>query len=563
MDEFDFPDLSRQELDVMLAQIRDRADAVLGARSRLRGLLHANALVSAELSLPVVLRRIVEAARHLLQARYAALGVIGSDGMLEQFLHSGIDDDVVSRIGDLPRGRGVLGLLTKIPEPIRLEDLADHADAAGFPEHHPSMESFLGVPIRLGDEVYGNLYLTERVDGGRFTAEDEELAIALAAAAGRAIANAGMFAESEQRRRWLVASARVSHRLLSDDSGPALEMIVKEAAEAAEADFSLVVLPHGERIIIEAVTGVVSTDLVGQSAPSENSLTAEAMRTGLPILSSSFGTTAASAPLGLDVEVGPLVVVPLVSGENVRGALALGRLADRRGFVQADADLAAVFASQAAIALELVEARAREVISAKIADHGRIAADLHEQVIGDLFSLGIELQGRASVSADPADAAQMRGQSEVIDAVIAQIRAIIFQLDSPPPAEDEGIRDRLLGVVDQHTAQLGFTATTQIAENLDPSLGPILADDLIAVTREALANCARHAGATRVSVEVRLRDGNLVLEITDNGRGIGEPGRVSGLSNMSLRAKDHGGAMVTTTPEGGGTRLTWNVKIAE
>ena len=182
-----FPDVPRLELDELLVQLVGRAGDVLAAQGRLRGLLRANALVAGELSLPVVLRQIVGAARDLLGARYAALGVLGRDGELEQFVHAGMGDALVAAIGELPRGRGVLGLLIREPAPIRLASLGGHPAAAGFPAGHPPMGAFVGVPVRIGEEVFGNLYLTERVAGGEFTADDEQLAVALAAAAGAAI----------------------------------------------------------------------------------------------------------------------------------------------------------------------------------------------------------------------------------------------------------------------------------------------------------------------------------------------------------------------------------------
>ncbi len=210
-----FPDLPRLELDQLLVQLADRADDVRATQGRLRGLLRANALVAGELSLPLVLRKIVVAARDLLGARYAALGVLGPDGGLEQFVHAWNYQELVARIGDLPTGRGILGSLISEPLPIRLADLTAHPASAGFPPGHPPMSSFLGIPVRAGEMVFGHLYLTERGDGGESTAEDEELTIALAATAGAAIANARRFTESEQCRRWLDASGELTALLLS------------------------------------------------------------------------------------------------------------------------------------------------------------------------------------------------------------------------------------------------------------------------------------------------------------------------------------------------------------
>ena len=251
-----FPDVPRLELDQLLVQLVDRAGDVLAAQGRLRGLLRANALVAGDLSLPVVLRQIVGAARDLLGARYAALGVIGRDGELEQFVHAGMDDALVAEIGDLPRGRGILGLLISEPVPIRLADLSAHPAAAGFPPGHPPMGSFLGVPVRIGEEVFGNLYLTERIAGGEFTADDEQLAIALAAAAGAAIANARRYAESEQRRRWLDASAQLTPLLLADSQGQPHALITGHAADAADADFAILAVPRDpDQVIVTGAAG--------------------------------------------------------------------------------------------------------------------------------------------------------------------------------------------------------------------------------------------------------------------------------------------------------------------
>jgi len=268
-----FADVPRLELDELLVQLVDRAGDVLAAQGRLRGLLRANALVAGDLNLPVVLRQIVGAARDLLGARYAALGVLGPDGELEQFVHAGMDDALVAAIGDLPSGHGILGLLTSEPVPIRLADLSAHPAAAGFPPGHPPMGSFVGVPVRIGEEVFGNLYLTERTAGGEFTADDEELAIALAAAAGAAIANARRFAESEQRRRWLDASAQLTPLLLAEDQGQPYALITGHAAAAADADFAVLAVPGApDQVIVTGVTGPLAAGLMNQTAPMAGSL---------------------------------------------------------------------------------------------------------------------------------------------------------------------------------------------------------------------------------------------------------------------------------------------------
>jgi len=555
-----FPDVPRLELDDLLVQLVGRASDVLAAQGRLRGLLRANALVAGDLSLPVVLRQIVAAARDLLGARYAALGVLGRDGELEQFVHAGMDDELAGRIGDLPRGRGILGLLTSEPVPIRLADLSAHRASAGFPPQHPPMGSFLGVPVRIGEEVFGNLYLTERTAGGGFTAEDEELAIALAATAGAAIANARRFAESEQRRRWLDASAQLVPLLLSGHAERPYPLITQHAAAATDADFAALAVPHeSDRVIVTGVSGPLAAGLMNQTAPLADSLAGQAISTGKPALVTGSRLRAATAALGADT--GPLIVVPLAVGEQVRGALLLGRAAARPGFTETDLDMAASFATHAAMAMELAQARTEQIMLARVEDRDRIAGDLHDHVIQELFALGMSLQGHAARS-DPATAERLTGYTDTLDEVIRKIRTSIFGLQQPSQAP-ASLHARLIEITEEHTPQLGFAAGISLSGTLDRDPDEALTHDILAVTREALSNCARHARATAVSISLALQDGLITLDITDNGHGLGTPARSSGLASMRRRAERNGGALELTTPAGGGTRLSWTARPHE
>ncbi len=554
-----FPDVPRLELDQLLVLLRDRADDVLATQGRLRGLLRANALVAGELSLPVVLRQIVGAARDLLGARYAALGVLGRDGGLEQFVHAGMDGELVTRIGGLPAGRGVLGLLISEPVPIRLADLSAHPASTGFPPGHPPMAGFLGVPVRIGEEVFGNLYLTERSGGGEFSAEDEELAIALAAAAGAAIANARRFAESEQRRRWLDASSDLIPLLLSGQAGQQHALIAQQAAAAAAADFAALAVPFGaDEVIVTGVTGALAAGMMNRTAPLADSLAGQAIRTGKPRLVTGEGRAAAAAELGADI--GPLIVMPLAAGEQVRGALLLGRLAVHPGFNEADLDMAVSFAGHAAVAMELALARADQITLARAEDHDRIAGDLHDHVIQELFALGMRLQGHAARS-DPASAERVNGYVDTLDEVIKKIRTSIFGLHQPPHSP-VSLPARLMEIIEEHTPQLGFAASVSFAGPLDPGPDETLIHDILAVTREALSNCARHAHATAADVSLVLQHELITLVITDNGRGLGTPTRSSGLSSMRRRAGRNHGTFQLTIPPSGGTRLTWTARTA-
>lgn len=553
----DFPDVPRLELDQLLRQLIHRADDVLAAQGRLRGLLRANAVVAAELSLPVVLRRIVDAARDLLGARYAALGVVGRDGQLEQFVHAGIDDELVARIGALPEGRGILGLLISNPAPIRLADLARHPASAGFPSAHPPMAAFLGVPIRAGDEVFGNLYLTERLKGGEFTPEDEELAIALAAAAGGAIANARRFTESEQRRRWLAVSGDLTPLLLSGEAGQPYELITQHAMAAAEADFVAVVLPHGtDQVIVRSVSGLTGAELRERTAPLEDSLPGRAILTGKPVLVTDYRSEAAAAALSADL--GPAMIVPLAAGEQVLGALILGRLAGRPGFTEASLQMAAAFAGTAAVTLELSQARADQLALARMEDHDRIADDLHDHVVRELFALGMGLQGLASRTDRPEHAERIQACIDTIDKILVRIRNTIFRLHAPRQHAG-GLQAQLLEVLSEHSRQGVFTASIRFAGPLDASVNTALASDILAVTRAALSNCARHADAAELSLG--LDDGLITIDITDNGRDLGTDVRSSDLTRIRQLAERHGGMVRLSAADGGGTHLTWTARL--
>ena len=407
--ELTFPDLPRLELDVLLGQLVERAREVVSTQSRLRGLLRANQMITTDLGLPVVLRRIAAAARDLVGARYAALGVLASDGLAE-FVHVGMPDDLVERIGDLPRGKGLLGALIDDPAPIRLARLAEHERSSGFPPGHPPMDSFLGVPIRVRDKVFGNLYLTESTRGG-FSAEDEELATALAATAGVAIENARLYEAARVRQEWLRASTGITHQLLatelptaSADSGipdelapsaGALRLIAESCREVARADLVTVVLPTetvGALRVALAVGTVGVAELAGASIPLDGSLAGRVFRSGVPLRLPRPSALPGSAAVARGLNVGPVLLMPLTGSRRVHGVLSAARTRDGVEFSAEDLDMAVGFANQASVAIELAEARAEQQRAVLLDERDRIAADLHDHVIQRLFATGLSLQ---------------------------------------------------------------------------------------------------------------------------------------------------------------------------
>ncbi|SDJ46374.1 Histidine kinase [Frankineae bacterium MT45] len=555
-----FADGPRLELDELLVQLTDRAQDVLATQGRLRALLRANAAVASDLSLRVVLNRIVEAARELIGAQYAALGVLGPDGKLEEFVHIGLDEALVEQIGALPVGRGVLGLLISDPQPIRLTDIAEHPSSVGFPPQHPPMRAFLGVPVRIRSVVFGNLYLTEPRGRAQFSAEDEELAAALAATAGVAIDNARLYAESEQRRVWLATGAELTRRLLAAAPPELGRLVVESAVQAAGADFAylarLDAAPTPQTALGETVVaGDVA--LGDANTPSLTALTEQVARTREAVLA----TDARNAwEFAADLDLGPLVAVPLLAQEKVLGTLTVARVIGRRPFTDLDLDLIAGFANQAALALELAQARADQQELLRLEDHDRIARDLHDHVIQELFALGMGLEGMAPRARNAEDAARLNAYMQTVDSTIRRIRATIFQLQ-PAQHGQQSVQARLVAAINDATASLPFTTEIQFSGPLDIVVDEALADDLVAVAREALTNCVRHAAATAIQAHFMLADGAVTVRIVDNGRGFGEPTRSSGLANLRARAVAHGGTLLLESPASGGAALTWTAHL--
>jgi signal transduction histidine kinase len=537
---------------------------------KLRGLLAANQAIIADLELPVVLRRIVEAACELVHARYGALGVLGPDGSLAEFVHVGVPDDVVSSIGQLPSGRGLVGALVDDPNPIRLRRISDDPRSVGLPPGHPAMTSFLGVPIRVRDTVFGNLYLTDAADG-EFGAADEELVTALAATAGVAIENARLFERARSRQSWLQASARITRQLLAVEGEEPLRLIARQARELADADLVSVVLPtpDGRRLMVEVASGTNAAELTGFSYPVADTYAGETFKTGRPILLGDAGSDPARyVHLTEVLDVGPAMVLPLVGTQRMRGALVAGRARGRRRFDEADLDMATTFANHATVALELADARADQQRMLLLEDRDRIARDLHDHVIQQLFATGLSVQSIAtSLSGDPR-AERLERVVTGIDDTIRQIRTTIFELRGPLGPQRGMVRSRLLGVVAELAAPLGFDPRLEFDGSVDAAVPESLVDDLVAVTREALTNVARHAGADQAAVTLSAVPGELVLQITDNGRGIGESARRSGLANLAHRAERYGGSLRLEpadrerVPQArGGTRLTWTIPL--
>jgi signal transduction histidine kinase len=557
--------LPRLELDHLLEELQVRIDAARGTQNRIHGLLEAVLSVGRELDLPHVLRRIVESAVVLVDAEYGALGVVEGD-RLSDFLTVGVTEDEIRAIGPLPSGHGILAELIRHPEPLRLDEIADHPASYGFPPHDPPMRTFLGVPIRVREEVFGNLYLTQKRGGGAFDAEDETLLTTLAVAAGVAIENARLYKAARDRQRWMEANTDIVAALLSGADGmDVLERIVRHARAIAEADLGVVGLPTGDgtdlRVMI--AVGTDADDHRGLVLPREGSFMGAAMAAGKPITTSEVQkdprVTAGPPRFG---GLGPAVAVPMVTDEGARGAVLLARTEAAPPFTETETTPLLAFAGQAALALQLAERRRSAEQLTVLEDRDRIARDLHDLAIQRLFATGMTLQSTLRFVDHPEANERLLRAVDDLDETIKIIRSTIFGLRAKDAERrPRGLRARAAAGVEQAAGTLGFTPVLHMEGLLDTDVPAPTVDDAVAVLTEALSNAARHARATAVEVTLVVADGWLTVTVTDNGRGIPEGALRSGLRNLAARAERLGGRFDAGAGPQGGTRLTWCVPI--
>jgi signal transduction histidine kinase len=557
------PLLPHLRLDDLLAELQVRLQAVLSTRDRVHALLEAVVAVGS-LDLDVVLRQIVEAAVGLVNARYGALGVIGDGGKLAEFIPVGLDESEIARIDHWPRGRGLLGALITDPKPVRLADLSADPRSSGFPEGHPPMRSFLGVPVRIRDEVFGNLYLTQKRDGAQFDEEDEAVVTALAAAAGVAIENARLYEEARSRERWLQASAEVTSRLLSGaEAGEVLDLVIEQAREMADADMAVLALPEGEhrQLVLRHAAGQNAASAVGLVLPG-TSLSAGVLESGEPVTVADFGHDARIALAARErLALGPAVLFPLGGPGNVRGVLTVGRRPGSMPMAHVVVEMVGSFAAQAAVALELADARRDAEQVSVLQDRERIARDLHDLVIQRLYATGMSLQGALPLISRPEVAERVNRAVDAMDDTIKEIRSAIFALQARRDVKEPAVRERVLAVIDEMTGPLGFAPSLRLAGDLGEHVPEEAAAQLLTALRESLSNAARHARASRVDVTIEA-DSCLVLVVRDDGRGMSASTRRSGLANLAERAQQLGGVMEVGPADGGGTELRWQVPLA-
>ena len=559
-DAITFPDAPRGELDRALQDLVARAHEVMKTQGRLRSLVNANQAVVSHLDLPTVLRTIVDAAVELVDAQYGALGVVAQLGGLEQFIHVGMTPRQVDEIGQLPEGHGLLGALIDDPRSIRLLRIKDDPRSVGFPEGHPPMDSFLGVPIRVRDRVYGNLYLTNHRDG-RFSSEDEELVSALAATAGIAIDNARLFAETEARQAWSAATADITRALLSGESHDALCELVDHVERLSGSNLVCVLGSEEDPASVNVLVARGSraaAGLEGSRLPLNSPLLCTALENRQPVMTDSLGgdlfTSTAWVP-------GPALIVPLRFGDEPPILLVAVRDQGSPAYSPFELERVSSSAAQVAIAMELSASRSDRQRMLLLEDRTRIARNLHDHVIQQLFAAGLELQSIETTIDEEHTRQRLDGTVTMLDDAIGQIRTIIFAL-SQRRGSEVSVRHRLIGLADQLSVGLARPASLSFSGPLDLVVGAELADDVVAFVGESLTNVARHAHAASTSIVVSASLDSLTVVVEDDGVGIGDATRRSGLQNGADRAELHGGTLEIESGNGG-TRLTWSVPLVK
>jgi signal transduction histidine kinase len=554
--------LSGMRLTELIDEVQERLASVARAQARVQNLVDAFLSVSTGLDLPSTLRRIVESACDLVDARYGALGVLRQGGGLAAFIHVGIDDELAATMGHLPEGKGVLGQLISEPHPLRIPDLGRHPSSVGFPPHHPAMKGFLGVPVLVRGEVFGNLYMTEKRHG-QFTAEDEAVLSALAGAAGIAIDNARLYEESELRRRWLAAVADVRAVLLETPSAAdALTLIAERIADLTEADATWLLMgPHPETgaYTISAQSGEGLNDLTqDEFAPGDSPVLDTLDRSGGVVTLELSGM--AYETRNPHIDWGPCIAIPL-RGTHVDNAVVVAaRKAGADPFDASITPLVTAFADQASVALDMA---ARQRLARQLdvyEDRDRIARDLHDHVIQRVFAAGLALQALLPRVSDPQERGRVQSVIRQLDDTVRDIRTTIFDLQTTDAAgSGESLRRRLLDIVNE-TAEGVLKPTVRMSGAVDSLVTGELAADVEAVVREGVSNAARHSGGGHVTVTLDVAD-DVVVEILDDGRGLDPKAARSGLRNLEQRARRHGGEAAVETLVDGGARLRWSAPL--
>ena len=543
-----------------------------GGDQRLARLVEVGRSLVAELDLEVVLDRVLDVAREITGARYAALGILDErKEQLEQFLTAGIDDERREQIGSLPRGRGVLGLLIRDPNPLRLDDVGAHPESYGFPPEHPPMKTFLGVPVIVRGEAWGNLYLTEK-EGGPFTEEDERALLVLADWAAIAIENARLYQGVEGRRveleravRGLEATLEIARALAGEtELDRVLELIVKRGRALVEATGVVILLLEGEELTVAASAGTIAESAEGARLPLGGSLSGEVLLAGRPERVSDVQARLRGRATVM-AGVTSALLVPLVFRGTAHGVLAAF---DRRSggpeFTAEDERLLAGFAASAAAAVATARSvaadRLRLSIEAAEQERSRWARELHDDTLQGLAGLGVVLGSALRAKSEDTMRSGIDSAREQIRDEVAKLRRLIAEL-RPAALDEIGLRAAVESLVERTSSGGGPSISAVISLSSDEGgqrLPSEVESTAYRIVQEALTNITKHAEATEIDVRVEEADGQLEIAVRDDGRGFepSAPRSGFGLTGMRERVEMLGGALaIESSPEGLGTLI--------
>jgi signal transduction histidine kinase len=530
---------------------------------RLRALVETGIAISSELSLDVVLQRITDSAAEVTGARYAALGVIDPSGTgLERFVTHGVDDRTRSEIGEDPHGRGILGVLIKDARPLRLHDLTEDPRSVGFPPGHPSMHTFLGVPILLRGVAYGNLYLTEKEGGADFTDSDEEVLTLLAAQAAVAIENARLYESATSWSRQLESLNEIGGALVGElELKPLLELIVQRLRALIGARLVVIALPSGGQMRIEAAVGGGVEDVTGLAFPRADSKSGRVLeRASSERVDSLLDDHEAHQDVARRLGARTGLYVPLVArGEPIGVLIAHDKIGADRRFSSADLRLAEQFAVRASSAVDISRRVARDALSRVVAgqevERRRLARELHDETGQALTSILLGLRGVDEAASSPATKKAVSDLRELVVTTLQDVRRLAVQL-RPTALDDFGLVAALERLVQT------FAEMTGVEVDLEPRLGaerlpPEVETTLYRLVQEALTNVVKHAEARHVSILLARREGSVIAVIEDDGLGFDPDARDGdgvGLLGMQERVELHDGRLtVESAPEAGTT----------
>ena len=540
------------------------------ASDRLRVLVDAGIALSSELSLDVLLQRIVDTSAELTGARYVALGVIDPSGQsLERFLTSGVDDETHAAIGELPRGRGILGVLIRDAKPLRLHDLTEDPRSVGFPRNHPVMRTFLGVPILLRGVAYGNLYLAEKEGGEDFTEEDEELTQLLAIQAAVAIENARLYESSTRWLRRFETLSEIGNALASElELEPLLMLVARRLRELVDARVVLIALPESPLSLrIAAADGDPGDELLGTSLDLESSKAGRVLERGRServdnVLSDPEIDQQVAKRLGV---LSGLYVPLLHQGRAIGLIAAHDKAGPDPRFSDEDVRVAELLAARAAIAVDLSQQVSREalrqVVEAQELERTRLARELHDETGQALTSILLGLKEVEQAVEGEQGRAAVASLRELVVSTLQDVRRLAVEL-RPSALDDFGLVTAIERLADTYRQQAGVDVDLEASIG-EERLPPEVETALYRIVQEALTNVSKHAGASRISIVVRRKGNSAAVVVEDDGRGFDAHARSDGLGLPGMRERVAllGGRLIVESSSGSGTTLAVEVPI--